>query len=70
MESHQEVLTSEMKIQLLSPAHGSMLRAIGSVIKAGRRLLVVKSDVYSVSDKKEKLVATMLGTMVPSIVDI
>ena len=70
MESHQEVLTSEMKIQLLSPAHGSVLRAIGSVIKAGRRLLVVKSDVYSVSDKKEKLVATMLGTMVPSIVDI
>ena len=70
MESHQEVLTSEMKIQLLSPAHGSMLRAIGSVIKAGRRLLVVKSDVYSVSDKKEKLVATMLGTMVPSIIDI
>ena len=70
MESHQEVLTSEMKIQLLSPAHGSMLRAIGSVIKAGRRLLVVKSDVYSVSDKKEKLVATMLGTMVPSIADI
>ena len=70
MESHQEVLTSEMKIQLLSPAHGSMLRAIGSVIKAGRRLLVVKSDVYSVSDRKEKLVATMLGTMVPSIVDI
>ena len=70
MESHQEVLTSEMKIQLLSPSHGGMLKAIGSVIKAGRRLLVVKSDVYSVSDKKEKLVATMLGTMVPSIVDI
>ena len=70
MESHQEVLTSEMKIQLLSPSHGNMLKAIGSVIKAGRRLLVVKSDVYSVSDKKEKLVATMLGTMVPSIVDI
>ena len=70
MESQQEVLTSEMKIQLLSPSHGNMLKAIGSVIKAGRRLLVVKSDVYSVSDKKEKLVATMLGTMVPSIADI
>ena len=70
MESRQEVLTSEMKIQLLSPSQGSMLKAIGSVIKAGRRLLVVKSDVYSVSDKKEKLVATMLGTMVPSIADI
>ena len=70
MESQQEVLTSEMKIQLLSPSHGNMLKAIGSVIKAGRRLLVVKSDVYSVSDKKEKLVATMLGTMVPSLADL
>ena len=70
MESHQEVLTSEMKIQLLSPSHGSMLKAIGSVIKAGRRLLVVKSDIYSVSDKKEKLIATMLGTMVPSMIEI
>ena len=70
MESHQEVLTSEMKIQLISPSHGRILKAIGSVIKAGRRLLVVKSDIYSVSDKKEKLIATMLGTMVPSMIEI
>ena len=69
MGEHQEVLTSEMKIHLLSPADGIMLKAVGTVLKAGRRLLVVQSNIYSVNEEKEKLVATMLGTMVPSIVD-
>ena len=66
----QEVLTSEMKIHLLSPADGKILKAVGSVLKLGKRLLVVQSNIYSVGDKNEKLVATMLGTMVPSIVEI
>ena len=70
MGIHQEVLTSEMKIHLLSPADGKILKAVGSVLKLGKRLLVVQSNIYSVGDKNEKLVATMLGTMVPSIVEI
>ena len=65
---HQEVLTTEMKIHLLSPADGKILKAVGSVLKTGKRLIVVKSDIYSVNNEKEKMVATMLGTMVPSIV--
>ena len=69
MDEHQEVLTSEMKIHLMSPANGKMLKAVGSVLKPGSRLLVVQSNIYSVSEKKEKLIATMLGTMVPSIAD-
>jgi ribosomal protein L30E len=59
MANHQEVLTSEMKIHLLSPADGKVLKAVGSVLKSGKRLLVVQSNIYSVSDKNEKLVATM-----------
>ena len=70
MGKNQEVLTSEMKIHLMSPADGKILKAVGSVLKAGRRLLVVQSDIYSGDDKNEKLIATMLGTMVPSIVDV
>ena len=70
MGIRQEVLTSEMKIHLLSPADGKMLKAVGSVLKAGRRLIVVQSDIYSVNGKNKKLVATMLGTMVPSIAAI
>ena len=70
MGLRQEVLTSEMKIHLLSPADDKILKAVGSVLKLGKRLLVVQSNIYSVGDKNEKLVATMLGTMVPSIVEI
>ena len=70
MGKHQEVLTSEMKIHLMSPADGKKLKAIGFVLKAGKRLIVVQSNIYSGDDKNEKLIATMLGTMVPSIVDI
>ena len=69
MASHQEVLTSEMKIHLMSTADGKLLKAVGSVLKAGKRLFVVQSNIYSVGEKKEKLIATMLGTMVPNIVD-
>ena len=51
MEEHQEVLTSEMKIHLMSPADGKMLKAVGSVLKAGRRLFVVQSNIYSGDDR-------------------
>jgi len=66
MKKHQEVLTAEMKIHLLSPADGKLLKAVGSVLKYGRRIIVVQSSIYSVNKNDEKLVATMLGTMVPS----
>ena len=69
MASHQEVLTSEMKIHFIAPADGKLLKAVGSVLKAGKRLFVVQSNIYSDGEKKEKLIATMLGTMVPSIVE-
>ena len=63
MGKNQEVLTSEMKIHLMSPADGKILKAVGSVLKTGRRLLVVQSNIYSGNDKNEKLIATMLGTI-------
>ena len=70
MQEDHEVLTSEMKIHLMSPADGKILKAVGSVVKAGKRLFVVQSNIYSCDDKNEKHIATMLGTMVPSIVAI
>jgi uncharacterized protein (TIGR00369 family) len=66
MKQNQEVLTSEMKIHLLSPADGKMLKAVGTVLKSGKRLIVVQSNIYSQKGKKDKLIATMLGTMVPT----
>jgi uncharacterized protein (TIGR00369 family) len=60
-----EVMTAEIKIHLLRPATGDRLIARGEVIKPGRRLIVVRSDVVAVRSGAETLVATLLGTMVP-----
>lgn len=65
MGLQQEVLTTEMKINLLAPAQGDTLIARGRVIKPGRRLMVVGSEVYAMSDGAETHIATMLGTMIP-----
>ena len=61
----QEVLTTEMKINLLAPAQGDYLLARGRVIKPGRRLVVVQADVFAVTDGAEKQVALLTGTMIP-----
>jgi uncharacterized protein (TIGR00369 family) len=57
------VLTTEYKINLVAPGAGGRLVARGRVIKPGRTLTTCKSDVFSVSDEGEKLVATGLFTM-------
>jgi uncharacterized protein (TIGR00369 family) len=58
-----EVLTSELKINLLSPAAGAAVIARGRVVRAGRRLTVCQGDVYDADDPARHL-ATMLGTVV------
>lgn len=58
----QEVVTSELKINLLAPATGAHLTATGKVIKPGRRLIVVTSEVHR---DDGTLVALLQGTMVP-----
>ena len=65
MPQDKEVVTAEIKINLLAPARGDYLVAKGRVIKPGRRLVVVASDVYAVTGKTEHLIAVLQGTMMP-----
>ena len=60
---NSEVLTIEYKINFLSPGQGERLVARGRVTKPGRTVTVCNGDVVAVSEGKEKLVATMLVTM-------
>ena len=57
-----EVVTSEIKINLLASASGDHLTATGKVIKPGKRLVIVTSEVHR---DDGKLVAILQGTMVP-----
>lgn len=56
-------LTAEYKINLLSPAQGEQLIAVGRVVKPGRTLIVAQGDVFTVSGGARKAVATMLMTL-------
>ena len=61
----QEVMTAEIKINLLTPSDGELLRAEGKVVKPGKRLVVVTSEILALKERQTKLIAIMQGTMVP-----
>lgn len=57
------VLTTEFKINLLSPAAGDVIIAQGRVIKAGRTLTLAMTEVFAVNAGKEKLCALLTATL-------
>ena len=60
-----EVLTVEYKINLLAPAAGDHIEAIGTVLKPGRTLTVCRLEVSAVqSDGNRKLVANGQQTLI------
>lgn len=65
MPEDAEVLTAEMKINLLAPGKGDRLIAEGRVIKPGRRLIVAAADVFAEEAGQRTLIATLMGTLVP-----
>jgi uncharacterized protein (TIGR00369 family) len=64
MPSDAEVLTVELKVNLLAPADGHSLVAVGEVVRAGRTLTVCRGDAYAEQGSERVHVATLLGTMV------
>lgn len=65
MPDGAEVMTAEMKINLLAPARGDKLIATGRVVKDGKRLTVVTAEVVAETAGERRLVAVLQGTMVP-----
>jgi uncharacterized protein (TIGR00369 family) len=67
----RDVLTVELKANLLAPASGEALIAKAQVKKAGKTLTVCTADAFSTTGSGEKLVATMLATIIslPSAVE-
>ena len=57
------VLSVEFKINMLAPAAGERFVARGRIIRAGRTVTVCWGDVTSYSGDEEKIVATMVATM-------
>ncbi|MEM6619618.1 MAG: PaaI family thioesterase [Pseudomonadota bacterium] len=63
MEPGDRVLTAEMKTNLMRPATGERIVARGRVIRPGRSLSTVQTDVFACRGDQESHVAVMLGTM-------
>jgi len=57
------VLSIEFKINMLAPAAGDRIVARGRVIRAGKTVTVCWGDVTAYSSAGEKLVASMVATM-------
>lgn len=63
MPAAAAVLTVEFKVNLLAPGEGDGMLARARVLKAGRTLTVCSADVFAIRGGEEKLVATMLATV-------
>lgn len=59
IDASDYLLSVEFKINLLRAARGPELRCRAQVIKAGRRISVVESDVFSTADAKLVAKATV-----------
>ena len=58
------VLTVEYKINLLAPAIGDHIEAVGTVLKYGRTLTVCQLEVFSVQGPRRSLVAAGQQTLI------
>ena len=59
----KDVLSVEFKVNLLAPAVGENFIARAQVKRAGKTLIVCSADAYARNGGEEKLVATMLATI-------
>ncbi|WP_326640049.1 PaaI family thioesterase [Streptosporangium sp. NBC_01755] len=58
------VLTVEYKINLLAPATGDHIEAIGTVLKPGRTLSICQLEVFAVDGQQRTLVAAGQQTLI------
>lgn len=63
MPPGSEVVTVEYKINFLRPAKGLLLRAEGSVIRAGRTLITTRMDVSILGGEHDGICAALQATM-------
>jgi uncharacterized protein (TIGR00369 family) len=61
---NNEVLTVKYKINLLAPAGGEYIEAVGTVIRAGRTLTVCRLEVFSADAEHSSLVAVGQQTLI------
>lgn len=60
----QKVVTGEIKVSYFARGEGDKLKAIGTVLKPGKKINFCEAEVYSVKDGSEKLIAKATTSMI------
>ena len=63
MPREAAVLTTEFKINLLAPAKGERLRAVGRVVRAGKKLIVTLGEVFAEEGGQSKQIALITASL-------
>lgn len=63
MPREAAVLTTEFKINLLAPAKSERLRAVGRVVRSGKKLVITFGEVFAEDGATRKQVALITATM-------
>ncbi|WP_448626719.1 PaaI family thioesterase [Geodermatophilus sp. URMC 64] len=64
MAADREVLTVDFSANFLAPAVGQAFRATGTVLRAGRTLVITRGEVHALAEGREpRLIAAMQATM-------
>ncbi|GLY02399.1 PaaI family thioesterase [Actinoplanes sp. NBRC 101535] len=58
-----EVLTVEYKINMMAPATGDHVEAVGKVLKSGRTLTICRLEVFGIQDGQRSLVSAGQQTL-------
>ena len=66
LTERQYLLTVEFNLSLLRAASGDRLRCVATVLKPGRRIAVVESEVFAGNPRAERLVAKARVTLAVS----
>lgn len=61
-----DVLTSQFSLNFLSPGVGEAFRTRAEVVKAGKRQVTVRVDVFAEAGGREKLIAIATVTILPA----
>lgn len=64
LPENSSVLTVEFKLNLINPAQGDWLEAVGRVVKSGRTLTVCQMDVWAIAPNVRVHVATGMQTLI------
>lgn len=60
----QGVVTGEIKVSYFTRPEGKKIRAVGKVIKAGKRMNFCEAEIYDLNAQGEKLIAKATTSMI------